>query len=243
MTSGRVYKIKCVGTDECYIGSTRGSLELRLKKHISQSISPSRLRHTACNELICKYGSINVSIQLLEEMIDCKDQELWDRERYWIETTPACVNKNIPQPIETNQSTVEGKKAYMEDYRVKKCSEINQQRKEYLSNPEVRDHNNEVKREWVRKNAERLNAIKKERITCDKCKTQIPNSHKHEHTEEKCAINLVRRQDMMKAAELKEKGLSQREICKDSYFATRGYSPDNHDAIGRLLRNLKKNTD
>lgn len=193
-----------------------------------------------CDELIMKFGTANTFIDLLEEMPNCTDQELWDRERYWIDNTPNTVNKNIPQPEEINQSTQDGKKAYMLAYRAVNEEEIKAKEKEYKSRPDVKARNTMLKREWTKANSEYLNLKKKERITCDKCKTQIPVGHKHEHTSEKCnkiiSDETVRQQHRLKAKEL-SKTLTLRDIVKHPYFVATGKFK-NHSEISRLLKEL-----
>lgn len=240
MASGRIYKIFANGVTDCYIGSTRTSLEKRLSQHVTHLLSPSRNRQTECAHFIFKMGISNIKICLLEEMPNCTDQELWNRERYRIDITPSTVNKNMPQPEETNQSTQDGKKAYMLAYRAANAESIAEYTKEYRSIPEVKTHNTMVKREWTKANSESLNAKKKERITCDKCKTQIPVGHKHEHTSEKCnkiiSDEIVRQQHRLKAKELFET-LTLRDIVKHPYFVETGKFK-NHSEISRLLKEL-----
>lgn len=77
---GFIYKITNEINDKVYVGQTRKSLEQRFKKHISDCIhlNESRPLYNAMR----KYGIDKFHIELIEE---CPEEELNDKERYWIE--------------------------------------------------------------------------------------------------------------------------------------------------------------
>ena len=211
----------------------------RLVKHINAYHANKQDRQCTINALFNQRGVENAQIKTLEVLEECSEQMLDDRERYWIDNTPGAINKQKPQPVETNQRTSEGKKCYMIAYRAANEEEIKAKEKEYKSLPDVKAKAKEQNKKWREENSDKLNAKKKERIICDKCKTQIPVGHKHEHTESICNDKRLVKEDTAKALELKASGMSQRAIASDPYFAQRGYKPTNHDAIGRLIRNAK----
>ena len=92
---GRVYKLVCSDTGDCYIGSTRNSLQFRLQYHINDVA----VGHTSCvSKDIIKRN--NFRIELLEEgYYESKEALLW-RERWWMENVK-CINKF--RPIITQQ--------------------------------------------------------------------------------------------------------------------------------------------
>ena len=84
-----IIKAKNEGEDgDVYIGSTIQKLYKRWSVHRS---IPER----CINKLYVKYGLDNLVCEVLEE-IDVEDrQELFRRERFYIETIP-CINRRIP---------------------------------------------------------------------------------------------------------------------------------------------------
>ena len=210
----------------------------RLVHHINAYHS-NKERTSALSALFIEHGVHTAQIKVLETLEPCSDQELWDRERYWIENTPGAVNRNKPQPMETNQRTSEGKQAYMMAYRAANEDKLQEQNLAYKARPDVKARAAETHAAWKRANREKINADRLIRITCDKCGFEMSKGHKHEHTDRICNDKRLVKEDTAKALELKASGMSQRAIASDPYFAARGYKPTNHDAIGRLLRNAK----
>jgi hypothetical protein len=240
MMAGRIYKVFYDDIEECYVGQTRMIPVQRLVHHINAYHANKQDRQCGINALFIEHGVHTAQIKVLETLETCTDQELWDRERYWIENTPGAINRNKPQPMETNQRTSEGKQAYMLAYRAANEDVIKAKEAEYKARPDVKARATEQKREWTKANSECINAKKKERIICDKCNTHIPVSHKHEHTSEKCnkiiSDETVRQEYRLKANEL-SKTLTLRDIVKHPYFIATGKFK-NHSEISRLLKEL-----
>jgi hypothetical protein len=236
---GFIYRVYYDNVEECYIGKTTMIPAQRLVKHINRYHSNAE-RQSSVSSLFLQHGVARVKIDVIEELENCTDQEMSDRERFWIEHTPGAVNVQKPQPAETSQCTTDGKKAYMLAYKEVNEEDIKIKEKEYKSRPEVKERAKEQKKEWASEHSERLNAKKKERITCDKCKKQIPLGHKHEHTAEKCAKiisdEVTRQQHRLKAKELSET-LTLRDIVKHPYFVATGKFK-NHSEISRLIKEL-----
>lgn len=241
MMAGRIYKVFYDDVEECYIGQTKMIPVQRLVKHINAYRANKQDRNCSINTLFIEHGVDTAQIKVLETLETCTDQELWDRECYWIENTPGAINRNKPQSMETNQRTLEGKQAYMMAYKAANEDVIKAKEAEYKARPDVKARATEQKREWTKANSEYLNAKKKERITCDKCKTQIPVGHKHEHTSEKCnkiiSDEAIRQQHRLKAKELSDT-LTLRDIVKHPYFVDTGKFK-NHSEISRLLKELE----
>lgn len=234
-----IYKVFFRGYDECYIGSTRGSLSSRLDHHIAQTRT-FRNTHSTCDSLIIKYGSINADIVLVESG-EWTDQELLDKERHYILNTPGVVNKNLPQPKETSQVTDEGKKAYMEIYRQKNAEVLKQKEKEYKSKPEIKERNIELGKIWKEENAEKIKANKQTVIECTKCHELITKSNKWRHDktcEENMKKKTERRADYDMLIELR-KEMSLRAIVDHEYFKSReGYK--NHQSLQKLQSDFEK---
>jgi len=90
----KIYRLVFTGTDKCYIGSTRGSLEQRLWHHNHSANRPDSQTQTVACEYIRTHSG--TAIELVEAFPCASKEELNIRERYWIETTPTAINKNIP---------------------------------------------------------------------------------------------------------------------------------------------------
>ena len=91
---GRIYRLFIEGFEEvCYIGSTTLSLEMRYTHHTSQVKSAQQAKCAASS--LFEEGN-DVKIALVEEGPFESKAHMEQRERYWIEKNPDCVNKNIP---------------------------------------------------------------------------------------------------------------------------------------------------
>lgn len=237
---GRIYCVFYDGVESVYIGKTRMIPVQRLVHHINAYHANKQDKQCTINALFINHGVENAQIKTLEVLEECSEQMLDDRERWWIDNTPGSINKQKPQPVETNQRTSDGKKAYMMAYRGANQETLQKQNLEYKSRPDVKAKAKEQSKEWREENCDKLNAKKKERIVCEKCKTSIPIGHKHEHTIEKCAKIIseetVRQQHRLKAKELSET-LTLRDIVKHPYFVQTGKFK-NHSEISRLLKEL-----
>jgi len=87
---------------DAYIGSTS-------RQYLSQRWGQHRTDPKRCiNQLVEKYGLDNLVCELLEEIEYEDKQELFRRERYYIELMP-CINKQVP-----SRTKSEYRKEYME---------------------------------------------------------------------------------------------------------------------------------
>jgi|LakMenEpi03Aug12_release.lakeMendotaPanAssembly.Ray.scaffolds.fasta_scaffold1036812_2 hypothetical protein len=93
--NAKIYKLVSFQTDKIYIGSTCEALSLRKAKHKAnyKMFVKSQKKYTTSFEIL-KLG--DTDIILLENCPCNSKEELHKRERYFIENTPNCVNKNIP---------------------------------------------------------------------------------------------------------------------------------------------------
>jgi len=92
---GVTYKSEIQKPDsKIYIGSTCGKLNQRLWHHTHAFNNKETQTQCASSKLY--EISKDVSIQLIEDFPCKTKEELNIRERYWIETTSNCINRNIP---------------------------------------------------------------------------------------------------------------------------------------------------
>ena len=93
-SNGKIYRIVCNNTGKVYIGSTTDTLSRRLTGHKSNynKYINGRYHYVTSFEII---KNNNFSIVLIEN-VPCKNkEELFQKERYYIENTQ-CVNKQVP---------------------------------------------------------------------------------------------------------------------------------------------------
>lgn len=88
--TGKIYKIVNDINDKVYVGQTIRTLAQRFQKHCSYS---DDVNHTmAIKKAIHKYGRDHFKIVLLEEIEDCNQEALNEREIYWIAYYNAYTN-------------------------------------------------------------------------------------------------------------------------------------------------------
>ena len=92
---GFVYKIISDNVNSVYIGSTTKPLKFRLSQHNSalKHYLNTQNRYISSIEVLI-FGSCK--IELIEEYQYNNINDLRKRERHYIETTPNCINKQIP---------------------------------------------------------------------------------------------------------------------------------------------------
>jgi predicted GIY-YIG superfamily endonuclease len=103
----RVYAIRNTTTDQVYIGSTRQKLNHRFNHHRSHYREYIHGKRTDCPISIEIMKCPTAYIELLEE---CDEENRFERERFWIENTPNCINQ-IKRP---RRSDEEKKQYYCE---------------------------------------------------------------------------------------------------------------------------------
>lgn len=133
--SVRIYAIRNRTSDSVYVGSTTQTLSNRLSHHKSSHRTWMKGETNGCSSF--QLLNDTAYIELLEE---CEVGVRRERERWWVENTPNCVNKLIPNRTEAewkaewyqrnkethdarNRAWVEAhkeeRKAYMKAYRQK----------------------------------------------------------------------------------------------------------------------------
>lgn len=80
---GRIYKIINDINDKVYVGQTWKSLKERFQRHCSKADDPNNVM--VIKKAIFKYGKEHFKIVLLEEIEDCTQEKLNEREIFWID--------------------------------------------------------------------------------------------------------------------------------------------------------------
>jgi len=142
--NGKVYKL--VGNGKIYIGSTTQMLCKRKTGHVSDY---KRGNHCTSYEIIT---DPNHYIELIENVPCNSKEELFIRERYWIENTE-CVNKSIP--YKTKEETKEWNVEY---YKVNKDKIIETAKQFYEDN---KDKIIEQRKQYQEANKDKIREAKK----------------------------------------------------------------------------------
>ena len=178
MIHGRVYKIYCNITGECYYGSTEQTLSRRLSKHKQnyKRWKEGKSKYVYSFKII-ERG--NYTISLMEEGEFENKDYMKARERYYIEKLE-CVNKNVP-----NRTKKEHYQANKERI-LEKVKEYQQANKERIAE-QSKEHyqvNKPIKLEQVKDyqkaNRERILEQKKQKYTCE-CGNVYTYSNKATH--------------------------------------------------------------
>ena len=176
----KIYKLVSDHTDEIYIGSTCQKLCQRLGGH-------TRGFREGINKCTSKklFELGKVKIVLIENCpCDCKE-ELYKRERHYIETTN-CVNKCIPGRTKS-EYRLKNKDKVKEQY-LKNVDNIKERKKEYyLKNKE---EFSKQRKEYRLKNNDKIKERKKVRTICD-CGLDINKDTIARHKRTKKHLNLM----------------------------------------------------
>ncbi len=147
--NGKIYKIVCNITQECYVGSTTQPLSKRLAQHVTDY-----KRYLLGKDLgtssypILERG--NYDIVLLEEVKCDKKEQLHMEERKHIEAN-VCVNHNIPTRTKCE---------YMTQWRNENKEHVKACRKDY--NEAHKEHRKEYAKRYLSQKTEEQITKKKE---------------------------------------------------------------------------------
>ena len=83
-----VYAIRNRSSSDTYIGTTKDPLEVRFRGHKY----PSHAKRGSCSS----WPIVQCPTAYIELLEECDESVRYERERWWIENTPNCVNKNRP---------------------------------------------------------------------------------------------------------------------------------------------------
>ena len=153
--NGKIYRIYCNITKKCYIGSTTTTLSRRLSTHRGcyKKFLNGGLYHYMSSFEVLKN---NDYVIILIENYECKSkEELFQRERYYIENTE-CVNINIPNRsskewIQNNKQWIQ---EYNKNYYVENLKNLLEKSNEYYENH--KDQIKKTKKIYNENNKEKL---------------------------------------------------------------------------------------
>ena len=167
---GKIYKIVCNKTNLTYVGSTcEPTLARRLAHHVGNYRgylrNPELYLYTTSFECLKEDDYV---IVLLENCPCQSKDELYARERYWIENTE-CVNKVIPL-----RTTSEYRRAHPEETKRNK-------RNDYEKHREKRQ---ETIKTYYEKNKDKCDEYYKKLFDCE-CGSHYNIKHKNRHLQSK----------------------------------------------------------
>lgn len=163
----KIYAVRNRSSSDTYVGSTKQTLEKRMNGHKY----PSKQARTCSSYQIVTCPT--AYIELLEE---CDEEVRYEREKWWIENTPNCVNQNLPVRDYPTEMRKWRDQQRQDPVRYEEQKQYNRERaREWrLANPGVqaekarerrtenREEYNQAAREWKAKNRERINARRRE---------------------------------------------------------------------------------
>jgi hypothetical protein len=188
MIHGRVYKIYCNITGECYYGSTEQTLSRRLSKHKQdyKKWKEGKSRYVYSYKII-ERG--NFTISLMEEGEFENKHYMKARERYYIEKNE-CVNKNVPNRTkkEWREDNKEHIAEYHKEWREDNKEHIIEQQKEWREANKERKA--EYDKEWYEANREQIVEQRKQKYTCE-CGGKYTHNKKARHFKSKKHANYL----------------------------------------------------
>jgi hypothetical protein len=179
--SGKIYKLTSEHTNKIYIGSTCKKLNIRLSNHKAdyKRWSDGKRDYVTSFDLY-KLGLVN--IELLEEYSCNTNNELCNRERYWIEQNKdILINKYIP--IRTEEETRIIGKEQNKQYREANKDEINKQRKQFRE--ANKDRLKEINKVYREANKDKLKEQNKEYCEANKDKVKQKQKEYNDANREK----------------------------------------------------------
>ena len=169
-SKGKIYKIVCNKTGKIYIGSTVSKLSKRLSQHKEKykKYLNNTYHFLTSFEIL---ENENFQIVLIENIPCNNKEELFRRERYYIENNK-CVNKYIP--LQTDR-----------EYYLKNIEKIKEQNQNYriLNNEKIKKY----RKIYYKNNTEKIKQksddyrIKNSNIYFCPCGSCIQNINKNEH--------------------------------------------------------------
>jgi hypothetical protein len=180
-----IYKLVCndPSITDVYVGHTTDFIRRKQGHKTVCNNENSNKYNLYVYQFIRNNGGFNNWEMIEIEKYPCNDtHEATVRERHWLETLGATLNRQVPTRTtkewrETNrEQLIEKAKEYYEsnkeiineknkEYRKENREQINEKNKEYYE--ANRDRLNEYQKEYQKENREQLNEKKKEIITCE----------------------------------------------------------------------------
>ena len=204
--NSKIYKICNLNEDEIYYGSTIGTLNRRLNKHISnyKSWKNNKYNLVSVFNLFDKYFIENCKIVLVEDFNCNSRRELLDRENYYISNFD-CINIRNSRYIEKSRSEYyqknkdklcEYKKIYYQknknniefkNQRIKETKKYYEKYKDIIKNKNI-DYYNTNKSIILAKKHEKINCI---------CGGKYTIGNKHIHFKTKIHLDNIKDQSAL----------------------------------------------
>lgn len=121
----RIYILKNRTSEDVYVGSTTEKLNYRFNHHISHY--REFIRGTSKKARCSSFNIVQCPTAYIELLEECNEDVRYDRERYWIENTPHCIN-----PIRRPRRSNEEKKAYHQEWAERNRETLRQYQREYM---------------------------------------------------------------------------------------------------------------
>ena len=122
----KIYALRNKTSNQIYIGSTKQKLNHRFNHHTGHF---KEYQQGKRKDYVSAYDIMKCPTAYIELIEECSEDNRYERERYWIENTPNCLNTNIPIRSKTE----------LKEYH-KKWAEENRER--------LRDYQREYMRKW-----------------------------------------------------------------------------------------------
>ena len=171
-----IYKIVCndVNVKDLYVGHTTNFVQRKYNHKSNYNNINSKLYNLYVYKFIRNNGGWDNFSMIIIEKYNCNDRLVASqRERYWVETLNATLNKRIParfqkEYYEDNKSKIQEQQKI---YRETNKSKITEQKQNYYENNKL--NISEYKKIYYEKNKSEILEKQKVKITCDICNCEI----------------------------------------------------------------------
>jgi hypothetical protein len=194
-SKGKIYKLYVKDIENVfYIGSTTESLSERLCHHRHQAKNANQKK--TASALLFENDSI-VVIELLEDYPSESKRSLEERERYWIDKYPKCINKNIPTRdwrerwYANHEHNLQKHREWLEANKEYHAEQRKQKRLANLEKQHAKD-----KESNARRDKEKRKAWKNAKVKCSLCnlilsRNNFPTHKKNLHQGQDCSYDLI----------------------------------------------------
>ena len=192
---GFIYKIVNTENTDFYIGSTSGTLKIRLKTHF---YSIDKKPNIKLYKLMMDLGKDKFNIELVENVIYSNIEELRKKEQEYIERLKPSLNSinafgKDKEKIRLNQKRKYDKHKEKTRIKHKENYELNKEKILLRVHKYAEEHKEEIKERGIKyreKNKETIKARKSKKEICE-CGTEYTHDHKSRHLRSKFHLNFI----------------------------------------------------